>query len=185
VVRFARQLTSQLVTPRALAAFGSLLDFAGPRISWPFRKFLFRVCGGILAASFYRRVTGTSRFEAIIGGLIAGLLYRCQTFGLENLPANGFLLVANHTCIIDAILLQLECPRPIRFVVNQSISGHAWLSPVFNLIGSEVIPASGSRAKEAIRTAVERIRNGDIICVFPEGEMSRTGSLLKLPAKIA
>jgi acyl-[acyl-carrier-protein]-phospholipid O-acyltransferase / long-chain-fatty-acid--[acyl-carrier-protein] ligase len=179
-VRFARKLTSVLVTPRSLTAFGAFLDFAGPRISRPFRKFLFRIFGGIIAASFYRRVTGTSRFQAIIGGLIAALLYRCRTFGLENLPANGFLLLANHTCILDAVLLQLACPRPIRFIADQSICGHAWLNPVFNLVGSEAIPASERRAKQAIRTAVERIRNGEIICVFPEGELSRTGSLLKL-----
>jgi acyl-[acyl-carrier-protein]-phospholipid O-acyltransferase/long-chain-fatty-acid--[acyl-carrier-protein] ligase len=180
VVRFARKLTSVLVTPRALTAFGSLLDFAGPRISRPFRRFLFRICGGIIAASFYRRVTGTSRFEAITGGLIAALLYRWRAFGLENLPANGFLLLPNHTCILDAVLLQLACPRPIKFIADQSICGHAWLNPTFNLVGSEAIPASERRAKQAIRTAVQCIKDGEIICVFPEGELSRTGSLLKL-----
>jgi acyl-[acyl-carrier-protein]-phospholipid O-acyltransferase / long-chain-fatty-acid--[acyl-carrier-protein] ligase len=114
----------------------------------------------------------------LFGTLVAGTIYRVKTFGLENLPKTGFLLVPNHMTYVDAIVLQLACPRPIRFIVHESIYRTAWLTPIFKLI--EAIPISNVRAKGAVRAAADRIRSGEIVCIFPEGELSRTGTLLKL-----
>ncbi|MBV9642139.1 MAG: AMP-binding protein [Verrucomicrobia bacterium] len=114
----------------------------------------------------------------LFGNLVAGIFYYVKTFGIENLPEAGFLLVPNHMTYVDAVVLQLACPRPIRFIVHESIYRIAWLTPIFKLV--EAIPISNLRAKEAIREAAERIRKGEIVCIFPEGELSRTGTLIKL-----
>src|SRR5215469_1415076 len=114
----------------------------------------------------------------LFASLVAGIIYRVKTFGLENLPKAGFLLVPNHMTYVDAVVLQLACPRPIRFVVHESIYRIGWLSPIFRLL--EAIPISSVRAKEAVRVAADRIRAGEIVCIFPEGELSRTGTLIKL-----
>jgi len=114
----------------------------------------------------------------LFGNLVAGSIYRVKTFGLENLPKTGFLLVPNHMTYVDAVVLQLACPRPIRFIVHESIYQIGWLNPIFKLI--EAIPISNVRAKEAVREAADRIKSGEIVCIFPEGELSRTGTLLKL-----
>jgi acyl-[acyl-carrier-protein]-phospholipid O-acyltransferase/long-chain-fatty-acid--[acyl-carrier-protein] ligase len=114
----------------------------------------------------------------LFGNLVAALFYRVRTFGLENLPESGFLLVPNHMTYVDAVVLQLACPRPIRFLVHESIYQIKWLTPVFKLV--DAIPISNVRAKEALRQSVDRIKKGEIVCIFPEGELSRTGTLLKL-----
>jgi acyl-[acyl-carrier-protein]-phospholipid O-acyltransferase / long-chain-fatty-acid--[acyl-carrier-protein] ligase len=114
----------------------------------------------------------------LLGSLVARAFYTVETFGKENLPRDGFLLVPNHMSYVDAIVLQLACPRPIRFIVDESIYRIGWLKPIFRLV--EAIPISNVRAKEAIQAAVELIKKGDIVCIFPEGELSRTGVLLKL-----
>ena len=114
----------------------------------------------------------------LFASLVAGIIYRVKTFGLENLPKAGFLLVPNHMTYVDAVVLQLACPRPIRFVVHESIYRIGWLNPIFRLL--EAIPISSVRAKEAVRVAADRIRAGEIVCIFPEGELSRTGTLIKL-----
>jgi len=113
-----------------------------------------------------------------LGNLLAGIFYRLRTFGLENLPKSGFLLVPNHMTYVDAVVLQLACPRPIRFIVHESIYRIGWLTPIFRLV--EAIPISNVRAKEALREAADKIRKGEIVCIFPEGELSRTGTLIKL-----
>jgi acyl-[acyl-carrier-protein]-phospholipid O-acyltransferase / long-chain-fatty-acid--[acyl-carrier-protein] ligase len=179
-VRFIHWLESIISVPRCLILLGSLLDLADPRFSWKFRKMLFRPFAGALAGSHYRRVTGISRLKASLGGAIAGFLYRLHTYGLENLPGRGFLLVANHSCVFDSILLQLACPRPMRILARESICQHRWVNPVLNLVGSQTIPISAARAKKAIEEAVDHIKNGGIVCVFPESELSRTGTLLRL-----
>jgi acyl-[acyl-carrier-protein]-phospholipid O-acyltransferase/long-chain-fatty-acid--[acyl-carrier-protein] ligase len=114
----------------------------------------------------------------LCGNLIARTLYTVEAFGREHLPDCGFLLVPNHMTYVDAVLLQLACPRPIRFLVHESIYRIPWLKPILRL--ADAIPISNVRAKESVREAVEQIKKGQTVCIFPEGELTRTGVLLKL-----
>src|SRR6202007_840837 len=113
-----------------------------------------------------------------VASVFARIIYRTRRFGLENLPPGGFLLLPNHMSYVDAVVLQLACPRPIRFVVHESIYQVKWLTPIFKLV--RAIPISSVHAKDAIRTAANQIKAGEIVCIFPEGELSRTGVLIKL-----
>ena len=112
------------------------------------------------------------------GSLFAGSIKKAKTFGLENLPDGGFLLLPNNLIELDAVLLQLACPRPIRFIIHESIYRMKWLNPFFRLAGG--IPMSNVRTKEAVREAAERIRQGEIVCIFPEAEVSLPGTLIRL-----
>ena len=109
---------------------------------------------------------------------IARCIYRVAATGGEKLPSGGFLLLPNHVTWVDAIVLQLACPRPIRFMVFEPIYKQRALNWFFRLI--EAIPISPAKARESIREAAGRIRNGEIVCIFPEGELSRSGILLRL-----
>src|SRR6266404_9068655 len=104
-------------------------------------------------------------FLRALGGVLASSIYRVKTFGRENLPEGGFLLLPNHMSYVDAVVLQLACPRPIRFVVHESIYRIGWLNPILRLVAA--IPFSRVHAKDAVRQAVERIREGEIVCIFP------------------
>jgi len=110
--------------------------------------------------------------------LLGRLFYRVNRFGLENLPEGGCLLLPNHVTWVDAIVLQLACPRTIRFLIYEPIYRQKLLNPFFRSIGG--IPISDRKAKEAVKAAAARIKAGEIVCVFPEGELSRTGVLLRL-----
>jgi acyl-[acyl-carrier-protein]-phospholipid O-acyltransferase/long-chain-fatty-acid--[acyl-carrier-protein] ligase len=118
------------------------------------------------------------RIFRVFGGIVVAAFYRIKTFGSENLPKGGFLMLPNHMTYVDAVVLQVACPRPIRFIVHESIYRVPWLKPIFQLI--QAIPISNVRAKDAMREAVARIKNGEIVCIYPEGELSRTGTLIKL-----
>ena len=179
-MHFVRFLKSSLFKPDHLRIVGSLFDFAGPAVSLRYRKALFRLLGALLAASYHRRATGISRTKAMIGGSIAGLLYRLRIHGIENLPNGGFLLVANHMGIFDTILLQLAIPRPVRIIARKTIYDHPWLNPILNLMGGSAIPLSPGQTRKAIRESAACIKNGEIVCVYPEGELNRTGLLLRL-----
>ena len=104
--------------------------------------------------------------------------YRVTPLGLENLPAGGFLLVPNHISWVDALILQFACPRPIRYVIDQEYYYKPILHPILRTIGC--IPISKRQSHAAVRAAAEKIAEGEIVCVFPEGELERRGTLLRL-----
>ncbi len=109
---------------------------------------------------------------------LARTIYRVTALGAEQLPAGGFLLLPNHITWVDAIVLLLACPRPIRFLIDKEYYENRFLNPVLRTVGC--IPISSRRAKDALRLAAERMRAGEIVCLFPEGQLSRTGTLQRL-----
>ena len=118
------------------------------------------------------------RLLRTVGALLARRIYRVSAHHAERLPAGGFLLLPNHLTWIDAIVLQLACPRPIRFVIFDDIYKLRLLNPIYRAIGA--LPISPRKAKDAVRAAGEAILAGEIVCIFPEGELSRSGMLLRL-----
>ena len=110
--------------------------------------------------------------------LLVRVVYRLHLRGIDNLPEGGCLLLPNHVTWVDAILLQAACPRPIRFLVYEPIYRNVVLHPLFRLL--RAIPITTRKAKDALREASALIRAGEIVCIFPEGELSRTGMLLRL-----
>jgi acyl-[acyl-carrier-protein]-phospholipid O-acyltransferase/long-chain-fatty-acid--[acyl-carrier-protein] ligase len=113
-----------------------------------------------------------------IGRPLVRSFYRITALGLENLPQGGFLLVPNHISWVDALVLQFACPRPIRYVIDQEYYYKPILHPILRTIGC--IPISHRHSHAAVRAATEQISQGEIVCVFPEGELERRGTLLRL-----
>src|SRR5213596_3602486 len=123
----------------------------------------------------------TSRTERAIyffGRLLVRCFYRVTAIGMENLPSGGFLLVPNHISWVDALVLQLACPRPIRYVIDQAYYHRPILHPILRALGC--IPINIRHSHAAVRAAAEKIADGEIVCVFPEGQLERTGTLLRL-----
>jgi acyl-[acyl-carrier-protein]-phospholipid O-acyltransferase / long-chain-fatty-acid--[acyl-carrier-protein] ligase len=113
-----------------------------------------------------------------VGRPLVRFFYRVTALGLENLPAGGFLLVPNHISWVDALVLQLACPRPIRYVIGQEYYYNPILHPILRALGC--IPISNRHSHAAVRAAAEQISAGQIVCVFPEGALERRGTLLRL-----
>jgi acyl-[acyl-carrier-protein]-phospholipid O-acyltransferase/long-chain-fatty-acid--[acyl-carrier-protein] ligase len=112
-------------------------------------------------------------------GLIGRTFYRVTPVGLEAMPAKGgVLLLPNHISYVDAVILQLACPRPIRFLVYDQIYKAPLLHWGLRLLGA--IPISPKIARTAIETAVNALARGEVVCLFPEGALTRTATLQKL-----
>jgi acyl-[acyl-carrier-protein]-phospholipid O-acyltransferase/long-chain-fatty-acid--[acyl-carrier-protein] ligase len=120
----------------------------------------------------------TARALYFIGRSLVRCFYRVTAIGLENLPDGGFLLVPNHISWVDALVLQLACPRPIRYVIDQEYYHKPILHPFLRVLGC--IPINIRHSHSAIRAATEKIAEGEIVCLFPEGQLERAGTLLRL-----
>ena len=108
-------------------------------------------------------------------------LYRIHLEGRENVPSKGgALLVPNHVSMVDAVLLIASIDRPIRFLMFKGSYDHPLVRPFAKIMG--VIPISSQfRPREMItslRTATQALKDGEVVCIFPEGQMTRIGQML-------
>jgi acyl-[acyl-carrier-protein]-phospholipid O-acyltransferase/long-chain-fatty-acid--[acyl-carrier-protein] ligase len=108
-------------------------------------------------------------------------LYRLDVVGRENVPARGgALLTPNHVSMADAVLLIASIDRPIRFLMFRGSYEHPFVKPFAKILG--VIPiASDQGPREMIhslRLATNALESGEVVCIFPEGQMTRIGQML-------
>src|SRR6266571_1308370 len=123
-------------------------------------------------------ISAAERMLHFVGRPLVRVAYRITTFAAESLPAGGFLLLPNHISWVDAIVLQAACPRPIRYVIDQEFYHKPMLHPFLRIVGC--IPMDIRHSRAAIRAAAEKIAEGEIACLFPEGQLERRGVLLRL-----
>ncbi len=112
----------------------------------------------------------------IIAGLILKRRYKVAVSGFDHLPKQGgVLLLGNHISWIDWALVQIACPRPVRFVMLRSIYDTWYLKPVLKAFGAiPISPGNSTRSLDAVRKC---LNNGEVVCLFPEGAISRNGQL--------
>ena len=108
-------------------------------------------------------------------------LYRLDVVGRENVPARGgALLTPNHVSMADAAFLLASIDRPIRFLMFRGSYEHPLVKPFAKILG--VIPiASDQGPREMIhslRQATDALKNDEIVCIFPEGQMTRIGQMM-------
>ena len=108
-------------------------------------------------------------------------LYRIRLEGRDHIPAKGgALFVCNHLSLADAVLLQAAVDRPIRFIMFKGMYDKPWIRPIARIM--RAIPISSElRPREMIKslqTASDAIRNGEVVCIFAEGQITRIGQML-------
>src|SRR6266404_3350745 len=118
------------------------------------------------------------RMLHFFGRPLVRCFYRVRPIGIECLPKGGFLLLPNHISWVDAIVLQLACPRPIRYIIDREFYDKPFLRPFLRIV--RCIPIEQRHSRSAIRAAAEQIAAGEIVCLFPEGQLERAGTLLRL-----
>jgi len=114
--------------------------------------------------------------------LLSRFVYRVRTYGIENIPERGSaLLVANHVSWIDGVMILLASSRPIRMLAYADyVQGPVMkrLSKLFGII--PIRSGDGPRALiQSLNTASEALRKGELVCIFAEGRITRSGQLLK------
>ncbi len=104
---------------------------------------------------------------------------RVRIAGLDAVPVDGPLLVVpNHDSQWDPIVvgIALRKRRPLRFLARADLWRIPGLGPILHAMGQIPIERGAGDAR-ALDRAVEALRGGEAICVFPEGRLSRGETL--------
>ena len=113
--------------------------------------------------------------------LLTHTVYRLRVNGRTNVPDTGAaLLVPNHVSFADGLYILASLDRPVRFLVDTGYFYRRLLRPFMKSL--QAIPISSSATPKEIltsfREAGKRLDEGELVCIFAEGQITRTGMLL-------
>ena len=109
-------------------------------------------------------------------GLMFTTRYRIHVQGFHNMPSQGaVLMLGSHISWLDWAIVQIASPRPVRFVMDKTIYQKWYLTGFLDLFGVIAISKGGS--KDALIAINDCLKQGDVVCLFPEGSISRNGQL--------
>jgi len=176
-----------------IIAATNLLSFIGIAISslayFIFTNYIHLDARGVMVAGSLITGLGTvyvlwllpEWFLRLLLFIFTHTVYRIKVLGRDNLPErHGALLVVNHMSFVDALLMIASTDRPIRFLIFKGIYDLPVVKPFARMM--KAIPISSEqRPREMIRSlrdASDAIRDGELVCIFAEGQITRTGLLL-------
>ena len=103
--------------------------------------------------------------------------YKVNVQAMKNIPEQGgVLLLGNHISWVDWAILQIACPRPVRFVMDRKIYNQWYLKWFLKALDCIPIDASAS-SKSSLSSIATMLDKGEVVALFPEGSISRNGHL--------
>src|SRR5262249_31936109 len=116
-----------------------------------------------------------------VAWLLITFVYRLDRRGIDNIPARGpALLICNHVGFADAVVISAAVPRPVRFIMEAAIFRVPVLSAVFR--GMKAIPVAPQKEEpevyeRAFQIVAQELRDGNLVCIFPEGRLTSDGEV--------
>ena len=137
------------------------------------------ILNAFVAAYIYRLVP--EFLLRFLAWLLVHFIYRLKTRGTEHIPTQGpALLICNHVGFADALVISAGCPRPVRFIMEASIFRIPVLSAIFR--GMKAIPVAPAKEdaevyERAFQIVAQELRDGQLVCIFPEGRLTSDGEI--------
>lgn len=113
--------------------------------------------------------------------MLTHTFYKIKVLGRDNIPEKGgALFVSNHLSFIDAFYLIASTDRFIRFIMHTDLYNHPLLKPFARILRVIPISAYGDPRTliHSFRKTIQAIKDGDVVCIFAEGQLTRTGQML-------
>lgn len=113
--------------------------------------------------------------------ILTRMIYRLDVVGHKHIPQDGpAILICNHVSFVDWLVVASSVKRPVRFVMHYSFTKIPIVS--FFLRGAKVIPIAGTKEDpkildEAFLKIKSALDDGELICIFPEGQITKDGKL--------
>lgn len=117
-----------------------------------------------------------------IGTPLFRLIYLPRSYGTNNIPKNGSVILAgNHTSVLDALIMVSTPKRTVHMMAKKELFESKFTNFFFRNMGC--IPVNRSiHDKDAKNEAVEVLKNNEVLGIFPEGTVNKTNEIV-LPFK--
>jgi len=113
--------------------------------------------------------------------LILKLFFRFQVKGREYIPKKGgFILASNHISYLDPLVLGVACPRQLNFMAKEDLFKNPLFSWLISRVGSFPVKRESADIS-ALKEAMQRLRDGKALLLFPEGRRSEADAVTPQP----
>lgn len=173
----ANNIINALLMVLAAVAGAGLIGAAGLTIP---RFFIVIALMNICVAVFIYTLVPEFAMRCMVW-VLTHVVYRIKHENLDRIPLEGpAVIVCNHVSYVDALVIASLCRRPARFVMDKGIFDIPVLNFIFRT--AKAIPIT-AKAKDpelyqnAFKTISSELDQGNIVCIFPEGRLTRDGKI--------
>lgn len=121
--------------------------------------------------SMYRISMNFCRFAIRVVGI------RTRIEGIENVPRGACIFAANHASNLDGVILLPAIPRRVALFAKKELFRLPVLGLGMRLAGFVPVDRGGRQATAGIASAVDTLKRGLSVFIFPEGTRSSDGRL--------
>ena len=117
---------------------------------------------------------------------IAVFLFDLRVYGREHIPAHGgVLIVSNHQSLLDPILLPLRLSRPLNYIAKSELFENRFYSWFLRTILNAFPVRQGQGDVRAVKETIQRLQEGHLMNIYPEGSRTQDGNIAPLQRGIA
>jgi 1-acyl-sn-glycerol-3-phosphate acyltransferase len=121
----------------------------------------------------------------IIARVGTTLLFDLKTYGRENVPATGgVLLVANHQSYLDPVLVAVHLRRPVSFLAKSELFENPYFGWFIRTLRAFPV-RQGEGDIGAVKEVIRRLKEGHVLNIYPEGSRTETGKMAPLEKGVA
>ncbi len=111
----------------------------------------------------------------VLSRIVYKLVFRLEAIGVENVPAEGpVILCSNHISVMDPPTIGTPLNREIRFMAKQELFEIPLFGRFITKLGAFPVKRGGI-SKQSMRTALEILKSGQVLGIFPEGTRKNPG----------
>jgi acyl-[acyl-carrier-protein]-phospholipid O-acyltransferase/long-chain-fatty-acid--[acyl-carrier-protein] ligase len=161
-------------------SLGAISAYFMSRLGWNSRHILMATAFFLALGTLYALYLLPQALLRVLFVILSNTLYRLRVTGKENLPEKGAaVIVPNHVSFIDWLFLLASTRRRLRFLVDSAFFKNSLFRFFLDLGGAiPVSPASTPRdILRALQKAGAHLDQGEVLCIFAEGQITRTGTL--------
>lgn len=109
---------------------------------------------------------------------IVKTVYRVSYHDMHHIPeTGGAILICNHISYMDGMVINAGVNRPVRYIIDEDIYNVPGVHYFMSLNNAVPIAPRRESVEKAIALVAEGLNNGDVFCIFPEGQLTYTGNL--------
>jgi 1-acyl-sn-glycerol-3-phosphate acyltransferase len=125
------------------------------------------------------------RYLQIIARVGTTLMFDLKTYGRENVPKDGgVLLVANHQSYLDPVLVAVHLSRPVSFLAKSELFENPYFGWFIRKLHAFPV-RQGDGDIGAVKEVIRRLEEGNALNIYPEGSRTKTGEIAPLERGVA